>query len=109
MMISSTSGSITDSSRRFASAAWYQTLGISSGLSVDLLANRAPARVAASTADLSLHGSGVQNERTRTGTGEFSLLLQMPAAYWNAMSRCSPIVVPVLFPTGVAGVGSLKP
>ncbi len=33
----------------------------------------------------------------------------MLAAYWNAMRRCWPIVVPGLPPTGTAGVGSLKP
>jgi hypothetical protein len=31
------------------------------------------------------------------------------AAYWNALRRCCPTVVPGLPPTGVAGVGSLKP
>src|SRR5688572_10315075 len=33
----------------------------------------------------------------------------MLAAWLNAISRCSPRVVPVLPPTGAAGVGSLKP
>jgi hypothetical protein len=31
------------------------------------------------------------------------------AANWKAFSRCLPSVVPVLFPTGATGVGSLKP
>ena len=34
---------------------------------------------------------------------------QISAACWNAMSRCWPRVVPVLPPTGTAGVGSLNP
>ena len=34
---------------------------------------------------------------------------QMSAACRKAMSRCSPSVVPVLPPTGAAGVGSLNP
>src|SRR5262245_32004613 len=37
------------------------------------------------------------------------MLPQIPAAYWNTKRRCWPIVVPGLPPTGVAGVGSLKP
>ena len=31
------------------------------------------------------------------------------AAFWNALRRCWPSVVPGLPPTGAAGVGSLKP
>src|SRR5664279_1596265 len=34
---------------------------------------------------------------------------QMRAASWKTMRRWAPIVVPVLPPTGVAGVASLKP
>ena len=37
------------------------------------------------------------------------VLLQISSAYRSAIMRCSPTVVPVLPPTGVAGVGSLKP
>src|SRR5262245_39885779 len=33
----------------------------------------------------------------------------MAAACWKAINRCSPRVVPLLPPTGAAGVGSLKP
>ena len=34
---------------------------------------------------------------------------QRSAAYWNAIRRCSPTVVPVLPPTGEAAVLSLNP
>src|SRR5689334_23873603 len=34
---------------------------------------------------------------------------QRLAANWNAISRCCPIVLPLLRPIGLAGVGSLKP
>ncbi len=42
-------------------------------------------------------------------TGLSRIPPQRSAAYWKAMSRCWPTVVPELPPTGVAGVGSLKP
>src|SRR3954470_6339903 len=42
-------------------------------------------------------------------TGLSRIEPQMSAAYWKAISRCWPTVVPGLPPTGAAGVGSLKP
>src|SRR5262245_54730967 len=38
-----------------------------------------------------------------------STAVQRSAAYWNTCMRCSPRVVPVLPPIGVAAVVSLKP
>src|SRR5689334_2959211 len=38
-----------------------------------------------------------------------SVAPQIFAAVWKAISRCCPRVVPPFPPTGVAGVGSLKP
>src|SRR5512135_3319324 len=43
------------------------------------------------------------------GTSLGSSAPQMRAASWKTMRRWAPTVVPVLPPTGVAGVGSLKP
>src|SRR5687768_14670209 len=43
------------------------------------------------------------------GTALLSVAPHLAAAAWNAISRCSPSVVPVLPPTGAAGVPSLKP
>ncbi len=42
-------------------------------------------------------------------TGLSRIEPQTSAAYWKAMRRCWPTVVPGLPPTGAAGVGSLKP
>ena len=53
--------------------------------------------------------SGVNCARIRIGTLLSNRALQMLAACSNAISRCSPSVVPVLPPTGATGVGSLNP
>src|SRR4030095_1056419 len=104
--MSSTSGSSTVSLIRFAREAGYHTFGINSGCGA-LLMNQSDVVVPASTPFLAVHGSGPKLERTRIGTGEYNLLLQIAAAYLKAISRRSPIVTPLLPPTCATGVGSL--
>ena len=58
---------------------------------------------------VAVQSSGSNVAWTWISTSPSSRALQRSAAYWNACSRCAPTVVPVLPPTGVAGVGSLKP
>jgi hypothetical protein len=53
--------------------------------------------------------SGSNEARIWIGTALRRRALQMLAAYSNAFTRCWPRVVPVLPPTGAAGVGSLNP
>ena len=62
-----------------------------------------------STADVALHDSGSNVASTLIVTVLFNCAPQTFAACWNAIRRCWPSVVPVLPPTGAAGVGSLKP
>ncbi|VXB00192.1 hypothetical protein MASSI9I_10238 [Massilia sp. 9I] len=58
---------------------------------------------------MAVQASGTKAAPMRMGTLLSSVLPQMLAACWKAIRRCWPRVVPVLPPTGVAGVGSLKP
>src|SRR5689334_22037007 len=62
-----------------------------------------------STAPPAVQGSGVNCALMTIGTGLVRVAPQMLAACVNAIRRCWPRVVPLLPPTGTAGVGSLKP
>ena len=62
-----------------------------------------------STAAVALQAKGSSVAMTTIVTVLFNCAPQMLAACWNAIRRCWPRVVPVLPPTGAAGVGSLKP
>ena len=62
-----------------------------------------------STADVGVHVCGLNLASILISTLLASLLPQMLAANWKAISRCCPSVVPVLPPTGSTGVGSLNP
>src|SRR5882672_7675279 len=53
--------------------------------------------------------SGSKVALTRIGTLLVSSEPQMSAAYWKAINRWAPSVVPTLPPTGATGVGSLNP
>ena len=48
----------------------------------------------------------VKSTSIRIGSGESMIFSNIAAAYCIAICRCSPIVVPVFPPTGVAGVVS---
>src|SRR5205823_2112474 len=89
-----------------ASATGYQVLPWGAPVKS---ASRAIGAAAPSTALVASQSSGVNEASITIGTGLLSEAAQTVAAYWNAISRCSPRVVPGLPPTGVAGVGSLKP
>src|SRR5690349_17415542 len=56
-----------------------------------------------------VQGRPANEPMTVMGTSLFSTLPQSWSARLYAMMRCWPTVVPGLPPTGVAGVGSLKP
>jgi hypothetical protein len=61
------------------------------------------------TAELAVHDRGLNWAWTRIVTALERSPPQMSAAAWNAISRCWPIVVPLLPPTGAAAVASLNP
>src|SRR3972149_11018747 len=62
-----------------------------------------------SVALFAVQDSGSNFAPTRITTGLLISSAQISAAYWKAIIRCCPMVVPVLPPTGVVAVGSLKP
>ena len=69
----------------------------------------AAGRAAPSVPEVASQVRGSKVAWTRISTGESSSAPQIAAARWKAIRRCCPTVVPVLPPTGVAGVASLKP
>src|SRR5690349_20081019 len=58
---------------------------------------------------VAVHVRAGNDTDTRISTALSKRAAHRFAAYRNASSRCCPTVVPVLPPTGAAGVGSLKP
>src|SRR5882724_6078385 len=62
-----------------------------------------------STAAVAVHVNGLNCARIRIGTELVIVAPHFEMANANALSRCCPNVVPVLPPTGTAGVGSLNP
>src|SRR5262245_43342082 len=85
----------------FASAAWYQVFGNSNaGLFALTLSGPAEPRTAA----VALQESGLNAARMLMVTGDVRIEPQIAAAWLKQLSRCSPIVVPGLPPTGAAGV-----
>src|SRR4051812_23171911 len=62
-----------------------------------------------STPEVGVQERGSSDARMRISTGESRVFDQSLAASLNAFMRCSPSVVPLLPPTGTAGVGSLNP
>src|SRR5690349_5610801 len=72
-------------------------------------ANTCVAPALPSTAPVAVQASGVNWALMTIGTGLVRVAPQMLAAWVKAIRRCLPSVVPSLPPTGVAGVGSLKP
>jgi hypothetical protein len=61
------------------------------------------------SAEVLLHVSGLNEALTWIVTELERRAPQKSAAYWNAISRWAPTVVPVFPPTGAAGVASLSP
>ena len=90
----------------FASATTYQVFGSGAFVKPCTLVE-GPAAPSVPVAAVQSRGSKVALMRIST-----SLSIRAPqssAAFWKALNRCWPIVVPVLPPTGVAGVASLNP
>src|SRR3712207_1652144 len=92
--------------RAFASAPVYQVLAKGA---LAKFRNMPTELACASAPESASQVSGAQLARIVMGTPLLSVAPQMLAANWKALRRCWPRVVPVLLPTGVAGVGSLKP
>src|SRR6187455_2837088 len=103
--MSSTPGSRSTPSSFSESAAEYQVAGLPPVTSRHT--SVAPAEPSVAPVAVQVSGSNVA--RMLTGTVLVSVEPQMLAAYWNAMRRCWPSVVPGLPPTGATGVGSLNP
>src|SRR5262245_487359 len=61
------------------------------------------------TAALAVQESASKLAWIRISTLLSSVAPQISAANWKALRRCSPTVFPLFCPTGLAGVGSLKP
>src|SRR5689334_21695993 len=92
--------------RRFASATWYQVFGCGAP---GKFAQKPSAPVEPSVPDVGEQVSGIIRASMLIGTALSKSAAQIDAAYWKAIIRCWPSVVPGLPPIGAFGVGSLKP
>src|ERR1041385_2336747 len=89
----------------FASAMGYHVSVISAGPPAITWMGDADPSVAA----VAVHARASKLDWMRISAALSRTEPQMLAANRNAIRRCSPMVVPEFPPTGVAGVGSLKP